>query len=310
MSEINSELSLSTSWCASKYTSGKAMVEDIINMGYKQIELNYLVTEKMLQEIRPYVEKGLIKISSVHHPMPKVTDETYGVESIMLGFQDDKKREKAIELTKKTIDIAVSLGAKAVVIHPTQVPIIGGRDYDHLLSELYSTGKKNTLDYKTLYNDMIEYRQINSYKYLSKTKDSLEQIANYILEKQYDIKLGIENRAHCHQIPDFYEAEYLLKGINKNIVGFWYDIGHGIMMENLGMFRNISDMHKIKHRIIGVHIHDAIGMDDHHPPYSLSHYLDQFIEVIQETNIKVLEISDKHSMKSVIAGGIELSNRL
>ncbi len=310
MISINKELSLSTSCCASRYKSGAKMVEDIIDMGFKQIELNYLVTMEMIEEIIPYVEKGNISISSVHHPLPKARDELYGVESIMLGFQDEDSRNQAIDITKNTIDICERLGGKAVVIHPTQVQINESKDFDKLLSDMYKQGKKNTWEYKLLFEEMMEYRQKNSYKPLLKTLQSLEQLSDYIEHKNYSIKLGIENRAHCHQIPDFYETEFLLEQLGGGPVGFWYDIGHGIMMENLGMFDNIKELSKIRHKVIGMHIHDAYGMNDHMPPYYSSKYLDNFIELIKETPIKVLEISDKYIKESVIKGCEELSKKL
>jgi sugar phosphate isomerase/epimerase len=284
-----SMFSMSTSWANNRFETGDALVETFMEMNFDKAELNYNVTEKMVNEIFPYVDRGEFEITSVHHPFPKNHTKEYGVDSVMLGFVEEDKRQTAVEVTKRSIDFADRLGAKAVVIHPSEVPMSVVK-YDRKLKELYKEGKKNSKEYKDLFNEIIELRDAGSHIHSTKTAESLHELCEYIGKKGYNIKLGLENRASIHQIPDFYEANYILSKTEDLPVYFWYDIGHGIMMEKLGVFNNMEEFKKIRHRTLGVHIHDVKLLQDHYAPLQISDYLKEFIPYFREIPIKVLEI--------------------
>lgn len=52
----------------------------------------------MLTTIEPMIERGEISISSVHNTFSPTPDPDYGTDSIPLGFEDETKRKRAIEL--------------------------------------------------------------------------------------------------------------------------------------------------------------------------------------------------------------------
>ena len=58
-----SNFSFSTSWnwrCG----SGERIVEEILELGFREVELNYRITDRMLEAITPYVDRGTIAVSS------------------------------------------------------------------------------------------------------------------------------------------------------------------------------------------------------------------------------------------------------
>lgn len=299
--------SFSTSWNWRHGNIGRNLMDEIKSLGFNQVELNYKISEETLTTIVPMVEKGEITISSVHNVFPEVKDPDYDTDSLLLGYDDPVKRKKSVELTKRSVDYGAELGAKVVVIHPGEVPVSKDRHYDVLLKSLYREGKKDSAEYRKLYAEMINYREKNSRKHVDYIKESLTDIAEYIQQKNYRIKLGIENRAMCHQIPVFSEMEYLLDKLDGLPVYFWYDIGHGMMMSNLGMFNHL-DVYKMKDKIIGLHIHDAIGVDDHWAPYILSSNLDEYIDLIKDIPVKVLELGVKNQPEDIVKG-VEVLNR-
>jgi sugar phosphate isomerase/epimerase len=303
-------LSFSTSWNWRLAKTGNELIDQIMALGFDTVELNYKVTQQMYSEIYDRVERKEVTISSVHNVFPFIEDKDYDTDSQLLGYKDKDKRQKALEYTKRTIHYAAMLGAKAVVIHPGEVPVEPERNYDRLLKNLYQEGKKEDREYKVLFDEMLEYRNRQNMSYISLIKDSLEELNNYIEQKNYNICLGIENRAMCCQIPDFKEANFLLEQLKGLPVYFWYDIGHGIMMENLGLFCNIEEAYKIKDKIIGVHIHDAQGVDDHFAPYTFEDNLDKFIDIIKEVPIKVLELGVKNKSEDIIRGTKMLYRKL
>jgi hypothetical protein len=173
------KFSLSTSWAGDKFQNGDQLVEKYLSLGFKKIELNYSITDQMFNEVLPYVKAGKVEVTSVHHPFPKHYDEEYDTDSIMLGFLDEEKRKKAVDMTKTSIDYANRIGAKVVVIHPSEVPVSDERHYDRLLKNLYKEGKRNTQEYKKLYEEMMDHRGDSSV-YVDKVVESLHVLWDYI----------------------------------------------------------------------------------------------------------------------------------
>lgn len=96
-------------------------------MGFSRVELNYNITREMLTTIEPMIERGEIGISSVHNTFPHTPDPDYGTNSVLLGFDVETKRQRAIELLVQSVEYAHHYGAKAVIVHPGR-RMANGRD--------------------------------------------------------------------------------------------------------------------------------------------------------------------------------------
>ncbi len=92
------DYSFSTCWNVKKHQIGREMIEEIKELGFRFVELNYNVTDELLKTIEPMIEKGKIGISSVHNVFPFIDDPDYDTDSVMLGFEDEMKRSRAVEL--------------------------------------------------------------------------------------------------------------------------------------------------------------------------------------------------------------------
>ena len=307
MKKTIEDFSFSTSWNWRNGLfygkTGRELVDEIMALGFHKVELNYRITEEMVHSLLPLVEEGVLSVPSVHNVFPNVQDDTYDTDSLLLGYPDAGKRQVAIELTKMSVDWAHRLNSRAVVIHPGAVELPENRHYDVELKELYRKGKKDSPEYKALFQEMLDYRDKHKAPHLERIKRSLEEIGEYISKRGWDITLGIENRAMCHQIPVFDEVLWLLDGLKGCPVGFWYDIGHGVMMESLGLFNNLEVVDRLKEHICGIHVHDALGVDDHFSPYTQSDVLDDFLDLLNdESIIKVLELGKKNSREDILRG--------
>jgi sugar phosphate isomerase/epimerase len=51
-------------------------------------------------------------------------------------------------------------------------------------------------------------------------------------------------------------------------LGYWHDIGHGQIRENLGLIHQESVARRLSSRLAGMHVHDVLGFTDDHlmPP--------------------------------------------
>lgn len=281
--------SFSTSWNVSRHTSGKAMLQEIMALGFQRVELNYKVTAEMVEEITPMIDRGEVEITSIHNVFPRIYDEEYGTDSLLLGHVDGEKRKQAIDLTIQSVNFAARYGAKAVVIHPGEIPV--PKNYYDILEKMILEGQRHSKQYAELLEEMQYFRRKGSETYRNLIRNSLEQICNHIGKKDYPIILGIENRMKCHQIPDFEEANILLNKLQELPVRFWFDTGHGLLQEQMGVFDNLKGVQSLQNRIIGTHIHDVVGRDDHLCPYLYTEQLDKYLPVLKDIPIKVLELN-------------------
>jgi len=288
---IKEGYSFSTMWNLRRHTVGREIMEEIRSLGFEQVELNYNVTEALLTTIIPMIERQEIRISSVHNVFPFIDDKDYDTDSMMLGYDDMDKRRRAIELLKRSVDYAHRFGAKGVVVHPGEVPF----DYniDSALKKLWHEHGKDSPEYQALWSEMKARRDALAPIYVRRIQDSLEEVCDYIARKQYDVKLGIETRSRCYQIPTLQEAGQIIDNLQGTPVYLWYDIGHGMMMEAMGLYDNAKEIQAMKHKVLGVHIHETVNMLDHWCPYVHSgddHTFDAFLPVIDAAPIKVYEL--------------------
>lgn len=282
--------SFSTCWNIKKHINALDMIEEIRQIGFNQVELNYNVTQEMFELIFPLVEQNRIGVSSVHNVFPFVNDPTYDTDSIMLGFIEKEKRGKSVQLLKQSVDYAARLGAKGVVVHPGEIPF--SYNIDSKLKEIYHSSGIHSQDYQQLWTEMITKRETESSPFLKRIENSLEEVSEYIQKKQYDIGIGIETRSRCYQIPTLSEAVDIMDHLAGAPVYLWYDIGHAMMMEEMGLYDSLDRKEEWIGRLLGVHIHETIDLSDHWCPYVHSNHqhFDKYIEVITAAKLKVYEL--------------------
>jgi sugar phosphate isomerase/epimerase len=90
---------------------------------------------------------------------------------------------------------------------------------------------------------------------------SLGELAEYAA--RVGIRLGMENRYHYHEIPLPDEVDELLNLGYADVVGYWHDVGHAQTLENLGFGPHEEWLRRFGSRIVGVHLHDIVGIQDH-----------------------------------------------
>ena len=83
---------------------------------------------------------------------------------------------------------------------------------------------------------------------------------------RFGIRLGLENRYHYMDIPTPDELEQLLELAGPDRLGFIYDVGHAQALDRLGFFPHEEWLKRFASRMIGAHLHDVIGVNDHHAP--------------------------------------------
>ena len=109
------EYSFSTCWNIKRHTTGSAMIDEIRSLGFQRVELNYNVTPELLSTIEPMIEHGDIGVSSVHNTFPFIADPDYGTDSVLLGFKDEAKRKRAIDLLFNLRNTLIVMGRRQLL---------------------------------------------------------------------------------------------------------------------------------------------------------------------------------------------------
>lgn len=299
MAFTKADLAMSTMWNFRKAGSGEELLDQLLALGFQRVELNYQVRPEWLPGIERYVREGRMAVSSVHNVFPKTFDERFNTDSVLLGYEDESLRRQAVELSKISIDWAVRLGAGAVVFHPTEVPLDPQR-FDVPLKKLIAAHRTDSEAYRALRAEMIAARQ--AAPYLSQMMRSIEELADYVTNNNLPVRLGMENRAMCHQVPVFSEFELIVDRFAGGPVGIWLDTGHAIMMMEMGL-QALPLPEKVARNIVGMHIHDAADALDHYAPCTLpGDVLAPFRAYIAQSPIKVLELSGRLSAEEILLG--------
>ena len=253
--------SLSTSWNSSCYKDGYGLISEIKSAGFDTVELNFALTESIVDDILQFSQKSIIKVSSLHNmcPLPReVAPQEASPDYYSLSSMDEGERGLAVRAAKTTIDYANLFGAKAIVLHAGRVQV---KDRTRDLSAL--TNDKIRFD--ALKADMIRERSMNAKNYLENTIKSLAELVPY--GKTKNVCLGIENRYYYREIPIEEEFEIIFKEFKPGTLYYWHDVGHAEVFERLGLCRHRELLDKFSGRLIGVHLHDIIGtIDDHNVP--------------------------------------------
>lgn len=75
--------------------------------------------------------------------------------------------------------------------------------------------------------------------------------------------MGLENRYHYMDILTLDEMKFLLELAGPEQLGFWYDVGHAQTLDRLGFFPHEEWLKRYAGRIVGIHLHDVVGINDH-----------------------------------------------
>ena len=252
---MGSDVALSTMWAIGRFQRLADFFDAGGRLGFTRFELNHAIDSGMLE--------GLSldgTIASIHEPCPAdLSMATLKERNWLISAPHEENRRPGVGAVQRSIELAHQLGARVVIVHPGRVDIDPA--LESTLVQLYQEGKVGQPEYAQAKERLVTARAAQAEANMRPVRRSLLELAEYAAGK--GVRLALENRFHYFEIPLPDELENLLGLGLGDVVGYWHDVGHAQVLENLGLGAHEEWLRRFAGRIIGVHLHDVVGVTDH-----------------------------------------------
>ena len=292
-------IAFSTNWNAGREKDGGRLVEEILELGFNTIELGHGLNVSQLQGIRRAYAKGIFHVASIHNycPMPVevMTDNPDCYEFTAYRASD---RERAVQLTQRTMTTAQEFGARYVVLHLGRATPLTGMS-DSLLAKLEECGAASK-EYARFKLQQVIRREKSAQAYLDRVTSLLEPLMEEAVK--LNLTLCIENRSDFEAIPSERELLVMLKRFDSPHLRYWHDFGHAQMRENMGLLDHAQWLREIAPYAVGAHLQDAVWPDvDHLVPFEGEIPFDRLVPLLPSSLPYILELSAKATPTAIRA---------
>jgi sugar phosphate isomerase/epimerase len=292
---------LSTSWNSSRHDNGNLLIQEIQNAGFDHIEAEYRLTAEMLAVLVSMHKRNEIHIVSLHNfcPIPDILKREQGSgDALLLTSLDEDERELAVKYSKKTIELANDLGNVPIVFHTGYIQVKERHKSTHNLVELIKQNKQDEAE--KAFREMQLTRQKYVLPHFEQLLRSLDILNEYGF--RYGVKIGIENRYHYYDIPDFAEMGVILNTFAGGNIGYWHDVGHGQMFEYLNLKKHQEFLEAYADKMIGIHLHDMVADRDHQAPGKGKIDFKMVAKYLNPDTVRILEVHPPDTADDLKAG--------
>ena len=253
------EISLSTLWSAYQKGPFNNTFIQARQLGFSGFEFNNDVTPELYRQW----DSNQFYVTTIHDPCP--SDQRYAElkqADTALSSLDEAQRRMSVDNLKRSIELAVQLGSRSVVIHCGSVICDHAPDIE--LRKMWKQGLSSTDQYQQVRSNFIANREMHKAPHVKQVLKSLEEVLTF--SQGSGVALALENRNRYYDIPLPDEVELFLGLSDDRRYGFQFDIGHAYNQDALGMVPFEEWMERFQERLIGIHLHDVIGIQDHQVP--------------------------------------------
>lgn len=247
------EFALSTHWNAGRHSSGEKLVEEILSLGFRRLELGYDLRLELVPGVQAMVRSGAAQVDSLHNFCPVPMGALRGHPEIWtMAAREESDRESAIRHTMNTIRFAAEIGAKAVVIHcgNVEMPMISSQLFD-----LLAANQQFTPGYERLHMKLHTQRDKKAPRQFDHLLRGIERLLPLLEET--GVLLGLENLPTWEAFPTEIEFEEIKRRFPSPHIRYWHDLGHGQIRQNIGFINHERWIERLRPHMIGMHVHDV-----------------------------------------------------
>ena len=291
-------ISVSTCWRSPVVRNGAQLLDTMTDAGAQAVELEYRITRRMFEQMEPRLDLGQVRVTSVHNyfPVPEILeDDRGGGDLFSFASEDDEERRLAIEYTIRSLRMAARVRAKVVVVHLSKVPMDNGVKQ---LKAFFDDGAIESVEARRYRKDFATTRRERAPRAFKRVLSSLDKLV--LAADKYGVAIGVENRYHPNEIPDADEIGTILQTFQGAPIGYWHDIGHAVVQERLGILPQADLLEAHGGRLVGVHVHDVVGYDDHWAPGAGEVEFSDVTPYVPTDALKVIEVHPKVSRDELV----------
>ena len=291
--QFSNRLSVSTVWAKARSQEAAphgpgpeaaAILSMLDQLDLDLVELEYRLTGEVIARLLPEFKARGWRVSSVHNfaPLPGglPRDKASG-DLFNLASPDREERARAVEYTLRTMELASDQEAAAVVLH---LGWVEGAENKGVVCRAANAG--------AMIPELaahLEKRALLAPRHLDAVSFSLERLAERAAP--LGVALGLENRYHAYQIPSLPELSLLLERFAGAPLGLWYDCGHAWVHDRAGIQPALDWLDTLGSGLVGCHLHDAEGAEDHQAPGAGKMDWPALTEALAHAPVKVLEVA-------------------
>ena len=275
------------------------MIEEILALGFRQVELGFDLTLELVPGVRRCVADGRVTVSSLHAvcPLPIGAPAAHP-ELYTLAHQDAHIRALALRHLGDTLRFAAGIGSSIVVAHAGNVEM---RALTHELTAACAEAHPHERTCERLRLKLFAAREKAAPKHLDWLYRGLDEILP--VAESCGVRLALELLPSWEAIPTEIEMEQLMEHYASPWLRYWHDLGHGQIRENLGLSGHLRWLQRLQPYLAGMHVHDVIPpASDHLMPPRGSVDFPAFRGIAAGDIARVLEPSRSVSGAEIVEG--------
>jgi sugar phosphate isomerase/epimerase len=302
-------LAISTSFVPSwESFNGQDLIRYLDYLSIGAVELEYRIPVSRCTDVKVNLRQANIQVTSVHNffpyapPHPQIRPDG---DLFSLADLDPDKRKLALLGTEKSIAHANDLEASSVVLHG------GWVEMDHQFQQLKAYLTQNKIQsqaLQTFLSRKLALLEQKKEKHLSCLLSSLERLLK--MAEREGVKLGLENRFHYYELPTPVDFVQIFNEFYGAPIGYWHDTGHAHALEKLSITEPGFLLRNYSENLIGIHLHDAVGLKDHLAPGKGEIDLKDILSELDKNSTFVLELEPGTSISDIQLGILHLSDIL
>lgn len=277
------------------------MLQEIAALGFDYAELSHGIRVSLVPGILDAVDAGEIRISTLHNFCPLPMGVAYAAPNVyQFTAADRRERESALKQTFKTLEFAVRVKARLVVLHMGSLAemkpkggflgLFGPADFTDTLLDMIEAKEHESPKFHALIAEAVDQQEQRKAGPMKFTTEALQQIVARAAE--LGLQLGVENREALEELPLDNEMAQFLQEFPSATVRYWHDTGHAQIKEHLGFLHHATHLSQLADRLGGFHIHDVeFPGSDHREPGTGTVDFAALKPFVKPEHIKVFEFS-------------------